>query len=118
MLFPVQLDAPGSGERLLCEEAGEDGFQMFAGAVEASFNGFGRAIQDCADFGVGEVFVFGKDKRGTEFFGEIGHGSADRGGGFGVLQGFAGIGLVQGDRFAEICAGLRVLGVQREFRMS
>ena len=118
MLFPVQLDAPGSGERLLCEEAGEDGFQMFAGAVEASFNGFGRAIQDCADFGVGEVFVFGKDKRGTEFFGEIGHGSADRGGGFDVLQGFAGVGLVHRHGFPKVSAGLGVLSVQGEFWMA
>src|SRR5882672_7986450 len=79
--------------------------QKFPGAVEAGFNGLGGAVKDCADFTMGEFFVFREDKRGAEFFGEVGDSLSNCVGGFSFLQVFARAGLVHRDCVAEVGSG-------------
>ena len=62
---------------------------MFARAVNSGFDGFGGTVQDGADFGMREFFVFGKNQGNAEFLGKSGDGLANGVGGFGGFNGLA-----------------------------
>lgn len=94
------------------EERGEGEAEMFAGAIEAGFNGFGGAMEDLADFRVGEFFEFGKEEWGAQFFREGVDGLTDDLGAVVGIEFLVGLGARIGESAFEGFAALGIVGFE------